>query len=102
MISSPESCKNIDEIRSAIDAIDLEVIQLIGKRFKYVKAASKFKLNEEAVKAPERFKNMLLQRRNWANIEGLNPDVIEKVYRDLVNYFISEEIKNWNTENGNK
>jgi len=102
MISSPESCKNIDEIRSAIDAIDLEVIQLIGKRFKYVKAASKFKVNEEAVKAPERFKNMLLQRRNWASIEGLNPDVIEKVYRDLVNYFISEEIKNWNTENGNK
>ena len=102
MVSSPESCKNIDEIRSAIDAIDLEVIQLIGKRFKYVKAASKFKVNEEAVKAPERFKNMLLQRRNWASIEGLNPDVIEKVYRDLVNYFISEEIKNWNTENGNK
>ncbi|GGE55298.1 isochorismate pyruvate lyase [Pedobacter psychrotolerans] len=102
MIDSPESCQNIDEIRSAIDAIDLEVIQLIGKRFKYVKAASKFKLNEEAVKAPERFKNMLLQRRNWAGIEGLNPDVIEKVYRDLVNYFISEEIKNWNTENGNK
>jgi len=102
MISSPESCKNIDEIRSAIDAIDLEVIQLIGKRFKYVKAASKFKVNEEAVKAPERFKNMLLQRRNWASIERLNPNVIEKVYRDLVNYFISEEIKNWNTENGNK
>jgi len=102
MISSPESCKNIDEIRSVIDAIDLQVIQLIGKRFKYVKAASKFKLNEEAVKAPERFKNMLLKRRDWASIEGLNPDVIEKVYRDLVNYFISEEIKNWNTENGNK
>ncbi|WP_029287121.1 isochorismate lyase [Pedobacter sp. R20-19] len=102
MISSPESCKNIDEIRSVIDAIDLQVIQLIGKRFKYVKAASKFKLNEEAVKAPERFKNMLLKRRDWARIEGLNPDVIEKVYRDLVNYFISEEIKNWNTENGNK
>ncbi|QIL39745.1 isochorismate lyase [Pedobacter sp. HDW13] len=102
MIDSPESCKDINEIRSAIDAIDQQVIQLIGERFKYVKAASKFKVNEEAVKAPERFKNMLLQRRDWADAAGLNPDIIEKVYRDLVNYFISEEIKNWNIENGNK
>ncbi|WP_293310430.1 isochorismate lyase [Pedobacter sp. UBA5917] len=102
MVGSPESCKNINEIRLAIDAIDLQVIQLIGKRFKYVKAASKFKVNEEAVKAPERFENMLLQRRDWAVEEGLSPDIIEKLYRDLVNYFISEEIKNWNIENGNK
>jgi isochorismate pyruvate lyase len=102
MIGSPEGCKNINEIRLAIDTIDQQVIQLIGERFKYVKAASKFKANEEAVKAPERFKNMLLQRRDWADAAGLNPDIIEKVYRDLVNYFISEEIKNWNIENGNK
>lgn len=26
---------------------------------------------------------------------GLNPDVIENLYRDLVSYFIDEELKNW-------
>jgi isochorismate pyruvate lyase len=38
---------------------------------------------------------MLEQRRVWAAEEGLNPEVIEKLYRDLVNYFINEELQNW-------
>ena len=101
-MKAPENCKDISEVRFNIDAIDREIVQLIGNRFKYVKAASKFKVNEEAVKAPERFKNMLLERRNWAVVEGLNPDVIEKMYRDLVNYFISEELNDWKIENENK
>jgi isochorismate pyruvate lyase len=38
---------------------------------------------------------MLQQRRVWAEDARLNPDVIEKLYRDLVNYFIDEEMKHW-------
>ena len=38
---------------------------------------------------------MLQQRRVWAEEEGLNPDVIEKIYRDLVTYFIDEEMSRW-------
>jgi isochorismate pyruvate lyase len=38
---------------------------------------------------------MLGQRRVWAEEEGLNADAIEKTYRDLVNYFIDEEIEHW-------
>ncbi len=83
------------EIRAEIDAIDHKVIQLIGQRFEYVKAASKFKTSESSVKAPERFKAMLLQRREWAMKEGLNPDAIEKMYFDLVNHFIEEELRFW-------
>lgn len=66
-----------------------------GRRFAYVKAASKFKTNETAVRAPERFQAMLNQRRVWAEEEGLNPDAIEKMYQDLVSHFIDEEMKYW-------
>jgi isochorismate pyruvate lyase len=38
---------------------------------------------------------MLEKRRIWAQEEGLNPDVIEKLYRDLVTYFIEEELNYW-------
>jgi isochorismate pyruvate lyase len=38
---------------------------------------------------------MLLQRRVWADEQGLSPEVVEKLYRDLVTYFISEEMKHW-------
>jgi hypothetical protein len=36
---------------------------------------------------------MLEMRREWAQSEGLNPDVIAKMYSDLVNHFIEEEMK---------
>jgi isochorismate pyruvate lyase len=38
---------------------------------------------------------MLVQRRAWAEEAGLNPDVIEKMYQDLVSYFIAEELRQW-------
>lgn len=101
-MKKPELCENINEIRFHIDAIDKHIVELIGERAQYVKVASKFKVNEETVKAPERFKAMLLQRRSWAVEEGLNPDVIEKMYADLVNYFINEELNDWKIKNGNE
>jgi isochorismate pyruvate lyase len=94
----PENCQNIEEIRTEIDRIDREIIALIGKRFNYVKAAVKFKTSTTDVKAPARFKSILEQRRIWAEAENLNPDVVEEIYRNLVNYFINEELDNWNKD----
>ncbi len=88
----------MQEIRAEIDALDRQVIAALGQRFQYVKAASQFKTDEAAVKAPEQFKSMLEQRRIWAEQEGLNPDAIEKMYRDLVNHFIEEELKEWRSQ----
>ncbi len=86
-------CKNIEEVRFHIDEIDQEVIGLLGKRFQFVKQASAFKANEESVKAPERLKAMLNKRREWAAAQNLDADVIENLYKDLVSYFIKEELK---------
>lgn len=87
----PENCENMDEIRAEIDALDREIIRLLGARFGYVKAAAKFKTDAAGVRAPERFAAMLEARRAWALEENLSPDAVEKMYRDLVEYFIAEE-----------
>lgn len=42
-IISPESCRDMAEIRHEIDRIDQQVISLIGERYQFVKAAAKFK-----------------------------------------------------------
>lgn len=94
-MKAPHECYNIQEIRLEIDRIDRDIIKLIGKRLEYVKAASEFKADENSVKAPERFKSMLQQRRDWAEAEGLKADTIENIYRELVSYFIDEELKHW-------
>ena len=95
MSKPPFECANLQDIRAEIDRIDREVIAALGLRFAYVKAAAKFKTSEATVKASDRFVAMLARRREWAAAEGLNPDVIEKLYRDLVTHFIEEELKQW-------
>ncbi len=91
----PEECTSIQEIRTEIDNIDRQVIADFAKRFAYVKAASRFKTDAPSVRDKERFAAMLEQRRIWAQAEGLNPEIIEKIYRDLVTYFIEEELSHW-------
>jgi isochorismate pyruvate lyase len=66
-----KDCENMSDIRTEIDALDRQIVHLIGQRAAYVKAAAKFKTSETAVKAPER------------------------LYTDLVNHFIEEEMKHW-------
>lgn len=97
----PENCSGMDDIRIEIDNMDRDIIAILGKRFEYVKAAAKFKTSETSVRAPDRFKAMLEQRRVWASSEGLSPDAIEKMYRDLVNHFIKEEMSKWQLESEN-
>ena len=94
-MKSPEHCESMTDIRTEIDRLDRQVLALLGQRFAYVKAASKFKTSETTVRAPERLQAMLQQRRVWAEEEGLNADAIEKMYQDLVNHFIDEEMKHW-------
>jgi len=91
----PEDCESIQDVRQSIDALDREVIGLIGRRARYVEAAASFKSGEQSVRAPERQRAMLADRRRWARKTGLDPDVIEEIYRTLVSYFVDREMQKW-------
>lgn len=91
----PDDCADMTDIRAEIDHLDEAIIALISRRAAYVQAAAAFKTSATAVKAPERFRTMLQQRRLWAEEHGLNPDVIEQLFRDLVQHFIQEEMQRW-------
>jgi isochorismate pyruvate lyase len=92
---APDECGDMEDIRREIDLLDQAVIKMLGIRFKYVLAASRFKTSETSVRAPERFKAMLIKRREWAESEGLSPDAIGRLYTDLVSHFIKEEMNRW-------
>ena len=92
---SPEACEKLQEIRQEIDAIDQDVVRLLGWRFEYVKAAARFKTTAQSVNADERVNSMLQQRRVWAEQAGIAPEIIEKLYRELIQYFIQEEMRAW-------
>ena len=96
----PEDCASLEEIREGMDAIDREVVSRIAERVEYVRAAAKFKSSSAGVAAPERVAAVLKTRREWAEAAGLDGEVVEAVYRQLVSYCVSEEHKRWREING--
>lgn len=93
-MKSPSNCLSLKEIRQLIDLIDSQIIALLGMRYEYVKEVIKYKEpTEESIQAKERFDNVIATRREMAEKAGLDPDVIENIYRCLMGYFINEELK---------
>jgi isochorismate pyruvate lyase len=91
----PDECGTLEEVRAEIDRLDRAIIALIAERAGYVHAAARFTPTEAWVAAPGRQAAMYRARREWAEAAGLDPDVIEKLYRDLVAYFIVRETDHW-------
>lgn len=98
-MKSPELCEDMSEIRQCIDNIDKSIVELLSQRSAYVKKAAEFKKSIEDVKAPERVREIIATRKLWANNTGLSPDFIESLFRAIINYFISGEVKQWNQIN---
>jgi tRNA-Thr(GGU) m(6)t(6)A37 methyltransferase TsaA len=84
---------SLQACREAIDGLDTEIIRLLGNRAKYVHQVAHFKQRVEDVRAPQRYEAVMRQRRELAEAAGLNPDVIEGMYKLLVDNFIKEEIE---------
>ena len=87
----PEECTSLAEVRAAIDALDRELLALLGRRAGYVHAAARFKTDAASVRALDRVQAMQAQRRAWAAEEGLDPEVVAQLFTVLVDYFTRRE-----------
>lgn len=90
-MKTPEECASLPEVRAAIDVLDRELLSLLGRRAAYVHAAARFKSDAASVRAPDRLRSMLEQRRAWAAEEGLDPEVAAQLFTLLVEYFTRRE-----------
>lgn len=99
-MKNPEDCTSLADIRQAIDHIDQDIIQALGRRMDYVKAASAFKASEAAIPAPERVAAMLPERARWAQENDLDGLFIEGLFRQIIHWYIAEQIKYWRQTRG--
>jgi prephenate dehydrogenase len=73
------------ELRAVIDDLDLELIQLLGRRARLARGAGRIKASHgHGVRDPVREKALIADRREWARMEGLDPDAVDRVFRSVV------------------
>ena len=86
-------CNSIEEVRNNINNIDEQIVKLIALRGKFVKQAAKFKKDSDAVKAPKRVEKVINKVKDLAKSTGANEEVVENIYRTMINSFIKLEMK---------
>lgn len=86
-------CESIDEVRNNINKIDEEIVKLIALRGGFVKQAASFKKDSNDVKAPKRVEEVIKKVKNLAYLNGANEDVVENIYKAMIDSFIKAEME---------
>ncbi|MBL8642736.1 MAG: chorismate mutase [Rhodospirillaceae bacterium] len=97
-VTDPEwrkPCDTLADVRAHIDRLDALIAPLMAQRLHFVKTAARFKPSKEAVIVQARVEEIVQTVRRLAEQYGANPDVIERVYRTMIDDFTLEEQKNW-------
>lgn len=94
-IGEAAAAESLAEVRRQIDRIDREIVRLLGERAGYVAQAAGFKRDEEGVRAPERRRRMMVERRGWAEAAGLSPEFVEELFGRVTEHFIARELAEW-------
>lgn len=92
-IMKKEKVGSLEHARAQIDEIDTLLIELISARQFYVDQAVRFKRTVQDVQSPERVEDVIKKVRESAQAQGLDPNLVENIYREMMQHFIKRELK---------
>lgn len=84
---------SLSEVRAHIDQLDDQIVALLALREQQVKQAAAYKTNEASVRASDRRTQMMQRLEGRAVQEGVNPEIVERVYTAMVDAFIDLELR---------
>ena len=88
-----EKVKSLQQAREKIDQIDVALIELIASRQFYVDQALLHKQTVDDVQSPQRVKEVIEKVRALAVQHAVDPDMVERLYHDMIHHFIQRELK---------
>jgi isochorismate pyruvate lyase len=84
---------SLADVRGEIDRLDDQIIKLLAFRERQVVRAATYKHDEEGVRAPGRRSQMMKRLRTRAVEEGVDPDVVVKIWNAMIDAFIELEMR---------
>ncbi len=88
----PAECADMSLVRNEIDRLDAALVELIAERFSYVERAWEIKLEENAAaNVPWRNQQVIDKVRAHAEANGVSPDLVEALWRQMIGWFIQYE-----------
>lgn len=95
-------CRDLDEVRRHIDALDLVTVRLLAERGRCVRQAARFKNSAAGVRGEARIEAVVQKVREHAQADDVDPDMIERVYRTMIDFFVRAEMKEYTHISGKR
>lgn len=94
MILFPEHCDTMAALRDQIDRIDRALLDLLSERARYIDRAIVLKPRENLpARTTDRVVEVIANVRDGAKERGLDPDLVERIWTDLIEAAIAHETK---------
>ena len=90
-IEHTQHCTTMEDVRRYIDALDDVLVPLLVTRGGYMTQAARIKQSDSQVRDEERIEAIVARVRARTVQEGGQPDVIEAIYRSMMEAYIAYE-----------
>ena len=91
----PEECNDMAEVRVGVDATDRELVDLLARRFGYMRAVARIKTTRGAVRDEARKAEVIAHAEQLARAADLPAKDIAQIWDALVESSIAYELAEW-------
>ena len=97
---SPEECRTMSDVRVGVNATDAALVELLARRFGYMRAAARIKHTRDDVRDERRKAQVIAAVRDAAVAAGIPADAIAELWDGLVEASIAYELEEWDRSKG--
>jgi isochorismate pyruvate lyase len=88
----PADCTSMAQLRAEIDRLDEDIVRLFAERASYIDRAAEIKAGSDLpARIGSRVEEVVTNVRRHAETYGLPPDLVEKLWRRLIDWSIARE-----------
>jgi isochorismate pyruvate lyase len=87
-----EKCQTMADVRQAVDAVDAEIIALLGRRFALMGAAARIKTSRAAVRDEDRKAEVIANAMAAARMAAVPESLVAAMWDMLVESSIAHEL----------
>jgi len=91
----PDDCTDMREVRQGVDATDRQLMDLLDRRFGYMRAAARIKSDRNVVRDEARKAEVIANAADDARTRGLPAERIAQIWDLLVETSIAYELDEW-------
>ena len=89
---SPQECRTMAEVRDGVDAVDRELVALLGRRFGYMRAAARIKAERGHVRDETRKALVIANAAALGERHAVPRPIVERLWDHLVEESIAYEL----------